>query len=621
MLETLHQTVEAGDSLSDSGCSRLSVPGEWNTGVIKPIPKSGASDPRDPLCYRGICLISIPCKIYADVLNLLINNWIEQNNIVADEQNGFRRNRSCLEHIYALYSVINKRKQQKLSTYVCFVDAKKAFDTVQRDCLWYKLISVGIKGKILKAVQSLYTDVQCAVKVNDYLSPLFKVSQGVKQGCKLSPTLFSLYINDLANEIKQMNLGVDIDELQLSILLYADDVALIAPDADSLQLMLDKLNEWCCKWRLTVNNDKTKIIHFRPASVQLCNNQFSCGNASIQLTDKYKYLGLWLQEHLDMKYATSELAKSASRALSTLYAKFKNSGGMAYDVYYKFYTSLVQPILSYCSAIWGLTNYSKINTVQNKACRYFLGTGKNAANLATRGDMGWTDCYVNQRIECCRLFSKLVNTSDDRFVKIIFNWSKSHGRCWEKRFLKSMQELGLVDLFERNYIDVGNTIKIIKTVLIDKDKEKWKSDVFNDDGHINGNKLRTYRLYKSHLQTETYVKLPLQRDHRRILAMFRCGNLPLHIETGRFANPKIPVEQRTCFHCPQSVENELHFLIECPFYDDLRRKMLHKAQLCNSDFVTYNTTEKLIFLMNHINMQPIVASTMHDMFQRRKNVI
>ena len=68
-----------------------------------------------------------------------------------------------------------------------------------------------------------------------------------------------------------------------------------------------------------------------------------------------------------------------------------------------------------------------------------------------------------------------------------------------------MQELGLVDLFERNCIDVGNTIKIIKTVLIENDKEQWKSNVFNDDGHINGNKLRTYRLYKSDLQTETYV--------------------------------------------------------------------------------------------------------------------
>ena len=138
--------------------------------------------------------------------------------------------------------------------------------------------------------------------------------------------------------------------------------------------------------------------------------------------------------------------------------------------------------------------------MHNKACRYFLGTGKTAANLATRDDMVWTDCCINQRIECGRLFSKLVNTSDDRIVQILFNWSKSNGRCWEKRFLKSMQELGLEDLFERNYIDFGNTIKIIKTVLIDKDKENWKSNIFNDDGHINGNKL-----YNSYLQTEPFL--------------------------------------------------------------------------------------------------------------------
>ena len=144
------------------------VPSEWNKGIIRPIPKSDAKDPRDPLCCRGSCLISIPCKMYADILNVRFSKWIDENKNVVDEQNGFRRNRPCLEHIYALYTVINKRKQQKQSAYVCFVDAKKAFDTVQRDCLWYKLTSLGIKGKILKAVQSLYNEVQCVVKVNDY---------------------------------------------------------------------------------------------------------------------------------------------------------------------------------------------------------------------------------------------------------------------------------------------------------------------------------------------------------------------------------------------------------------------------------------------------------------------
>ena len=525
-------------------------------------------------------------------------------------------------NIFMHYTVslisVNKKNNRRI---FCFVDAKKAFDTVQRDCLWYKLMSVGIKGKILKALQSFYTNVQCAVKINDYFTPLIAVSQGVKQGCKLSPTLFSLYINDLASDIKQMNLGVDIDELQLSILLYADDIALIDPDADSLQLMLDKLHDWCSRWRLTINSDKTKIVHFRPLNVQTCNKQFSCGNLDIEVTDKYKYLGLWFQEHLDMKYATTELSKSASRALSVLYTKFKNAGGMSYEVYCKLYSSLVEPVLFYCSSIWGLTDYGRINTVQNKACRYFLGVGKNAANLATRGDMGWSDCFVKQKIECCRLYGKLINTSDDRIVKSIFKWSKSHGKCWEKRFIRFAQENDLLHLFQHNSCNIDIMIKTCKSKLIEKDKEKWKLQLFNDDGHANGNKLRTYRLYKSDIQTETYVKIPLQRDHRHILSMFRCGNLPLHIETGRFAKPKTPIDQRTCFHCPNSVENEIHFLIECPYYDDVRRKMLHKAQLCNSDFELKSPTDKLTFLMNHINMQPVVACTLFDMFQRRKRVI
>ena len=70
------------------------------------------------------------------------------------------------------------------------------------------------------------------------------------------------------------------------------------------------------------------------------------------------------------------------RALSALYAKFKSAGGMAYDVYTKLYQSFVEPVLFYCAGIWGLTD-----TVQNKACKYFLGVGQNASNVATRGDM------------------------------------------------------------------------------------------------------------------------------------------------------------------------------------------------------------------------------------------
>ena len=142
--------------------------------------------------------------------------WLEQNNILVDEQNGFRQKRSCLEHIYSLYTMVNNRKLSRQSTYVGFVDFRKAFDTIQRKFLCYKLMKIGINGRILDAIQSLYVNVQCTVKVNDLFSPWFPVSNGVMQGCKISPTLFSVYINDLAQELNGLNCGINVDDIMVS---------------------------------------------------------------------------------------------------------------------------------------------------------------------------------------------------------------------------------------------------------------------------------------------------------------------------------------------------------------------------------------------------------------------
>jgi hypothetical protein len=249
-----------------------------------------------------------------------------------EEQNGFRKKRSCVEHLYALHNIVNTRKLSRMSTYVCFIDIKKAFDTVNRDCLWYKLMQLGMRGKILDAIQSLYKDVQCSVKVNDYQSPWFTVKNGVKQGCTLSPTLFSIFINDLAMDINALQCGVSIDDTVISLLLYADDIALIAPDERSLQLMLDCVNNWCSKWRLVVNTEKTKVIHFRGPSTPRSGCQFKCGEYAIEYCDTYKYLGLWFNEHCNMKKTVKELTKSASRALSALYVKSVNAGGFTFSV-------------------------------------------------------------------------------------------------------------------------------------------------------------------------------------------------------------------------------------------------------------------------------------------------
>ena len=544
----------------DHAFSSGRVPSEWSKGIIKPLPKG--EDLRNPLNYRPITIISIPCKIYANLLNRRLLKWLESNELLADEQNGFRRDRSCQDHIYALNSLIYNRKLNKKDTYACFVDCRKAFDTVNRDCLWFKLMSLGVQGKILQAIQSLYVDVTCSVRINEYFTDFFPVTQGLKQGCGLSPTLFLIYVNDLVTEINALNCGIRFDNNVISILMYADDIVLISESTDELQIMLNSLNSWCCKWRLAINESKTKVIHLRNKNTLQTDYVFNCGENAIVCVSEYKYLRFWFNEHLDMEKSVTEVTKVAGRALGAVYMKYLYAGGMSYEVYTKLIESVVEPVLFYCSGIWGTRKFPKVQRVLNKACRYFLGVSKNAPNTASRGDMGWVSAEVKQKIECVRLWCRLKTMPEDRTAHKVHQWSFSMRRSWENSMLKQINELDLQCMLA----PVPNKTLCLKQArekLNQIDRQHWEDSLLcNGRDESNGNKLRTYRTYKITLSTEFYVNSNMRRDHRRILARFRSCNLPLAIETGRFTKPKTPLNERLCGFCEASViEDETHLLL------------------------------------------------------------
>ena len=109
----------------------------------------------------------------------------------------------------------------------------------------------------------------------------------------MSPsTLFSVFLNDLATEIKKLNVGVDTSDGTVSILLYADDIALIAPSEKNLQKMLDTLSAWTDKWLMHIHPDKSQIVHFRNNEVDETKHCFKCGLINLKTVSFYKYLGV-----------------------------------------------------------------------------------------------------------------------------------------------------------------------------------------------------------------------------------------------------------------------------------------------------------------------------------------
>ena len=124
---------------------------------------------------------------------------------------------------------------------------------------------MGLIGRVLQSLKALYTNVNCSVRINGYLTDWFPVLSGLKQGCLLSPLLFNLFANDLGEAIDATGLGIDINGVtgKLNMLLYADDFALIADTEEDLQKLLNALSKWCKANEMPINIDKTKVVHFQ----------------------------------------------------------------------------------------------------------------------------------------------------------------------------------------------------------------------------------------------------------------------------------------------------------------------------------------------------------------------
>ena len=131
-------------------------------------------------------------------------------------------------------------------------------------------------------------------------------------------------------------------------------------------------------------------------------------NNVVQIVERYRYLGIVLNEFLDFSVTARVVADAAHRALGLLISKDKIQGGMPYKVFTKLYNALVQSIIDYGVAIWGCKEFSSINTVQNRACRYFLGVGKYTPTAAVQGDMGWYVPLHKQFLGVTRFLGKNV---------------------------------------------------------------------------------------------------------------------------------------------------------------------------------------------------------------------
>jgi len=585
------------------------VPTIWRKAIVKPIPKNSTIDPRLPLQYRGISLLSTVYKLYAGILNNRLVTYLEDNNIYAEEQNGFRQNRSCAEHVFTLTTILKNRQAKGESTYVAYLDAEKAFDRVDRNLLLYKLLSNGIFGHLYENIKNIYAQSTCSVKINELLTNWFQTRSGIKQGDTLSPTLFGIFINDIVKEVNDLNQGVNIGNRKISILLYADDIVLLSDTENGLQAMLNVVHNWGKKFMIKFNEKKSNIVHYRKPHVARTSKQFLLGDCVLSIVKQYKYLGIILNEFVDFNVTADTLSGAANRALGAIISKYKQINGLGYYTYTKLYNSGVCPILDYCSEIWGFKEFKQIEAIQHKAIRIFLGVHRYTPLPAVDGDMGWSACATRRKVAMFRFWNRLMDMEDDRLPKTVFNWDVNLTgiKSWSKDMESLFSKLDLSDKFlNRQLISINS----VWALLHEHFCKNWKEKVNNMP------KLRTYTKFKNVYEIEPYVLSFMSRQRRSYLAQLRTGILPLQLEVGRWTNK--PVEERLCLICNNGyVEDEVHFLFCCNSYDCERQDFYNYMTNTTPNFIDMSSEQKLQLSMTKEHVQ-IFSKYLCNIYQMRQ---
>ena len=239
-------------------------PDLWGDAIITPIHKSGSINTAEN--YRGISLLCIMGKLFTKVLNNRLIACAEKLNKIDEGQAAYRKGRRTTDNIFTLYAMAEKYLSKKGGRFYCaYIDFSWAFDNLPHSHLWYRLVSEGVHGKFLRVLQSMYRKLRSSVKTSSGLSDFFRCLNGTRQGCMISPALFIMYVNELAQMLRDMCPGLYVSEQYPSvhILVYADDLTLVNDTVGRVQNELNVLNQFCQNYGMTVNLKKSKVILFR----------------------------------------------------------------------------------------------------------------------------------------------------------------------------------------------------------------------------------------------------------------------------------------------------------------------------------------------------------------------
>jgi hypothetical protein len=556
--------------------------------------------------YRGIAVGQSIAKLFSITLLRRIDAWAEQQSRRACGQAGFRKGRGTNDNAYILKHTIEKYAHRRKPLYIAFIDFRKAYDSVDRSVLWAALAEHGLHGPVLETLKAMYSDVRMAVRLAGEVGELFDAPMGVKQGDPLSPLLFGLLIDRLEPYLKLHcpTIGAELATLTLNLLLYADDLCLIAESPRDLQTLLDNLHAFCCKEKLTVNPTKSVAVVFNPPPSSRSPPLLLYNGREIPYAPDFPYLGMLFDGRKNLKDAWKRNFEKGAQASYQVTRQTNTMELFNAHLRANSFNTMALPLLTYGCPVWGpqallptSSTYAShtLDKVYTDFLKRSLGLGPTVSHAALKHELSYTRPSSRMLQQTLTFRSNILVRPDNDLVRLalienIEMANQKVSNCWsfqlQKILSRDTSSLPSSLSFPLAHLDPD--------LALQEREEKLDAALNGAAAHLGllypntpihslpddartGFKVLKFLKWCKPLtpapDPKTQVRASFQcnlnsKAHIHAIARLRMSNLPLRSECGRLSN--LPRSQRTCTLCnTNSVEDEFH-LLTCPSYQHIR---------------------------------------------------
>ena len=408
-------------------CVHGHIPDNLMKTVIIPLIKDKKGNLASKDNYRPIAIASISSKI----LEIVILNRYQDLLQTTANQFGFKKNLSTDMCVFTLKHIVDFYSSHSSPVYICFMDASKAFDRINHNLLFQKLLKRKVPCIIVRLLRIWYASQQFLVKWGCNYSSPFHVTNGVRQGSIISPILFNVYIDCLSKQLTKLQIGCHINSVCMNHLMYADDMVLIAPSPRALQTLMDTCNVYAKSNDLIFNQTKTKCMVIKPKVFsKLYVPVFKLAGIDIEFTDNVTYLGYILTDNMDDGSAMKKEARNIYIRGNTLIRNFKHCTKEVKVSLFKTYCSSI-----FCCSLWSKYTNCQLNAVcvaLNKVFKCFMGKRRDYSASMLFVENCVNNVNVIRRKMIYSIKSRIEASSNFLIRSIVNSYDYTHSSLYEK---------------------------------------------------------------------------------------------------------------------------------------------------------------------------------------------